>query len=68
MTSVHLSLTEGGPSETADLDDAVVEALVATGDMVQARSRAAACRKQHPSGLLLPSRERALEGDQARER
>lgn len=36
MPSVHLSLTEGGPSETRDLDDAVVEALVAT-EVITAR-------------------------------
>jgi len=45
-----------------------IQALVATGDMAQARSRAAAFRKQHPSGLLVPSVERALEGDQNHDR
>ena len=40
-----------------------IQALVATGDDAQARTRAAAFRKHHPNGLLLPAVERALEGD-----
>jgi hypothetical protein len=42
-----------------------IQALVATGDDAQARSRAAAFRRHHPNGLLLPAVERALEGERA---
>lgn len=44
-----------------------VQALVETGDVAQARSRARAFRRQHPRGALSAPLERALEGDETHE-